>query len=325
MSNLGKAQTDLFSSLVEEPKLHPGFRALRDSSYHRNARFYINTLYSRMGKPSKTFMRHFQGSGFHSHLFEIACFAYLESSGLNPNRTHQSPDFLASRNGLSLAFEATTANPETQISDISLLQMKEFSQEEIELKANVEFPRRIASILNKKLKLNYEQLPHCEGKPLILMVAPFFESGSVFYTDESLLNCLYENNRDRRGFFFRKETEAISAIMYCNAFTVPRFFRLSTIFDESADIFAIREGWYYAPQPDGGLEIRSYEFPVGASSSPEESWAEGVTVFHNPNANIPISTTLLPCSSHFSFQDDGLTREVYGFHPLTSFMRMYPK
>lgn len=316
---------DLFTPLVDDHKLHPQFRALRDLEYHWDTRLYINTLYNRMGRPSRTFIRHFQADGFHSHLFEIACFAYLESAGLKPEREHSSPDFLASKNGFGLAFEATTANPKIRASDISLFQMEELSKQVIEEKSIVEFPRRMASILNKKLRLNYDKLPQCEGKPLILMVAPFFEPGSVFYIDESLLNCLYGINSETLGFFSLDKAESISAIMYCNAFTVPRFFRLATTFDESANIIATREGWYCAPQPDGGIEMREYKFLMDDPFSPKESWAEGVTIFHNPNAQIPISTTLLPSSSHFSVQDGGLIREVHGFHPLTSFMRMYPK
>lgn len=316
---------NLFAPLVDEKKYHPQFRSLLASIYHHEARSYINMLYQRMGKPSRTFIQNYQAAGFHSHLFEIACFAYLESAGLNPERPHSSPDFLASHNEFDLAFEATTANPVIQASDISLFEMKELSQQEIEEKANIEFPRRMYAILKKKLRLNYDKLPQCAGKPLVLMVAPFFEPGSAYYIDESLLNCLYGNNSKIPGFFHLEKAESVSAVMYCNAFTVPRFFRLGTTLDDSANLIATREGWYYSPQTDGGLKIREYNFLVGAPSSPQESWAEGVTVFHNPNARIPISTTLLPCSSHFSVQDGGLTREVHGFHPLTSFMRMYPK
>ncbi|OYY43520.1 MAG: hypothetical protein B7Y56_11750 [Gallionellales bacterium 35-53-114] len=313
--------TDLFALHVEEQKLHPQFRSLRDSNYYHEARLHINTLYQRMGTPSKTFISHFQADGFHSHLFEIACFAYLESAALKPKRKHSSPDFLATHNGFNLAFEATTANPVKQASDISLLQMEELSQQEIVEKENVEFPRRMGKILKKKLGLNYDKLP----QPLILMIAPFFEPGSVYYIDESLLNCLYGINNVTPGFFHLEKAKSVSAIMYCNAFTVPRFFRLATTIDDSAKIIATREGLYYAPQSDGGIEIREYKFLVDKPSSPKESWAEGVTVFHNPNALHPIPTTLLPCTSYFSVNDGFLTREVHGFHPLTSLMKMYPK
>lgn len=317
--------SNLFIPPAGAQLFHPQFRALLESPFHSEAKVYINDLYHRMATPSKTFVRKFQGDGFHSHLFEIACFAYLESTGMKPERRHSAPDFLASLNGFDLAFEAATSNPAKQASDISIFQIEALTQREIEEKVNVEFPRRMASIVKKKLRLNYHKLPHCEGKPLVLMVAPFFEPGSVLYIDESLLNCLYGIHNETPGLFQLEDARSVSAVMYCNGFTVPRFFRLATTLDDTANIIATREGWYCSPLTDDDIEMREYKFLVGDPSSPQESWAEGVTIFHNPNAQFPIPTTLLPCTSYFSVQDGLLIREVHGFHPLTSFMRMYPK
>lgn len=315
---------DLFSPLVADDRLHPQFRALRDSDAHASARALINELYCRMGLPGKSFALHFQGAGFHSHLFEIACFAYLESAGLCPQRTHSSPDFLALCNGHSLAFEATTANPPfDQRADISLHRLEALSEEEIEYRANVEFPRRIGAILRKKLKRNYNNLPHCVGVPIILMVAPFFEPGSVYYTDESLLDCLYGITGESPGFFLQEEATSISAILYCNSFTVPRFFRMAASLNGRSDLAAIREGMCYLPQPNGDLLLSEYRYRVGEPSSPPEFWSQGVTAFFNPNADVPVKQECLPSTSDFSVQQGYLTREVRGFHPLTSFMPIF--
>ncbi len=321
MSNL----SDIFSPAVSEEKFHPQFSALLNSPFHGEARLLINTLYQRMGKPSKAFIRKFQTDNFHSHLFEIACFAYLESAGLKPCRDSDSPDFLASRDGFNLAIEATTANPpKNQAADISLVQMKALSKEELVQKVEVEFPRRMFSILKKKINHQYDQLPQCEGRPLVLMVAPFFEPGSVFYTDESLVDCLYGIEDSTTGLFSLPEAEAISAVLYCNAFTVPRFFRLAIPLDNTAKVSAIREGTYCAVESDGELVVREYQYRVGHHSSPEETWHEGVTLFLNHNARIPISKEILPHTSSFSIEGGGLVREVQGFHPMTSFMWIYP-
>lgn len=215
---------DIFSPTVSEGRFHPQFRDLLNSPYHVEARLLINALYQKMGKPSKSFIRKFQADGFHSHLFEIACFAYLESAGLCPERNHQSPDFMASHDEVQLAIEVTTANPPgEQAADISVRRMENLSAKEIEEKVTVEFPRRMMSILKKKLEFQYDKLPHCIGKPLVLMVAPFFEAGSVYYTDESLIDCLYGIHQSP-GFFDLPNAESVSAVLYCNAFTVPRFF-----------------------------------------------------------------------------------------------------
>lgn len=258
------------------------------------------------------------------HLFEIACFAYLESAGLKPNRIQSSPDFLASCDGLNLAIEVTTANPpKNQAADISLLQLENLSEEELAHKVNHEFPRRMFSILNKKLNHQYDKLPQCAGSPLILMVAPFFEAGSVYYTDDALVDCLYGINDTTTGFFSHSNVESVSAVLYCNTFTVPRFFRLATPLDDTAKISATREGMYYAVDSGSELSIREYQYRVGSHSSPKESWFEGVTLFLNPNALLPISKDILPCTSSFSVEDSYLIREVHGFHPVTSFMHIH--
>lgn len=278
-----------------------------------------------MGKPSKSFIRNFQTDGFHSHLFEIACFAYLKSAGLIIDRTFHAPDFLATRDGVNIALEATTANPqENQAADISILQMKELSDKEIAYKTNKEFPRRMISLLKKKLAHKYDELPQCANRPLILMIAPFFEPGAVYYTDESLVDCLYGISGTETGFFFHPNSGSISAVLYCNAFTVPRFFRLATPLDDTPRIItATRTGMYYATEPDGSLSEREYHYPIGASGSPEETWHQGVTLFLNPNARLPIPKDFLPCTSSFSIQDNYLVREVYGFHPMTSYMQIH--
>jgi hypothetical protein len=183
---------DIFAATMPEAKTHPQFRALRDSQFHGEARSLMNELYTRMGDPNGNFIYDFQGDGFHSRVFELACFAYLESAGFSLDRSNEKPDFLAHRGEFTLAIEATTANPSTgRHTDISVLQMPELSEEQIADKVINDFPRRMSSILNRKLKHKYHQLPQCTGKPLVLMIAPFFEAGSVFYTDEGLVECLY--------------------------------------------------------------------------------------------------------------------------------------
>ncbi len=317
---------DLFASAVAEYRLHPAFRALRDSPFHNEAKSLMNALYQRMGDPNGNYLGDFQADGFHTRLFELACFAYLESAGFKLDHSHESPDFLASRDGINLAVEATTANPPNgRDTDISVSRMEELSAEKLFEKVNQEFPRRMASILRKKLNHRYHELPQCKGKPLILMVAPFFEPGAVFYNDDALVGCLYglgeaADSRSTIPFFSQPEAESVSAVLYCNAFTVPRFFRLATRLDETEKLVAMRYGVCYVEHSETQLSLREFEYRVGSPSSPKETWSEGVTLFLNPNASVPVSPELLPSTSMFSVRDGCLVRDVQGFHPVVSCM-----
>ena len=102
--------------------------------------------------------------------------------------------------------------------------MEQLSADEISEKVEAEFPRRMSSILRKKLAYRYHELPQCKGKPLILMIAPFFEAGSVFYTDEALIDSLYRNKAITKAFFLEVNAASI------NCCSLLQRFHRSTLF-----------------------------------------------------------------------------------------------
>lgn len=317
--------SDLFATIVDESRLHRQFRDLRDQPDYAAARALMNDLYSRMGDPNGNFIAGFQGRGFHSRLFELACFAYLESANLKIDRSFEQPDFLASRDGVMIAVESVTANPpHDQGLDIAIDQMAKLPDREILEKVSYEFPKRIVAILRKKLSKRYHHAPHVSGRPLIFMVAPNFEAGSAFYTDDALLYSLYgppESDpiwQGRPAFFWNKQAASISAVLYCNAFSVSRFFRLAL--REDSTITAIRSGVCYRQHSSSDLAACQFEYEVGDPAAPRETWGEGVTLFHNPFASHPLPERFLPASSTISIQDGYVYREVLGFHPLVSYM-----
>ncbi len=319
---------DLFKQIVKAEVTHSGFCALRDSPVHGGARTLMNQLFARMGDPDGKFVNEFQGPGFHSHLFELACFAYLEEAGFRAERSHTRPDFLVSKNGIDLALECTTANPrDGRGKDISVANMEDLTEAELVEKVEVEFPRRVIRCLLAKLKKNYHLLPQCAGKPIVLLVAPFFESGSVLYSDVSLAKAFFGGPPDDEyvdePFFLQEAVRRISAVLYCNAFQVSKFFRMNTDFSSSSAWTAVREGKCFVVSPDSEYELLNFRFRMGDPSIPEEHWSEGVTLFENPFAEIPLPAGILPCSSKISLQDGYVYRNVYGFHPLATGMRVW--
>ena len=311
---------DLFGLRIPEARLHSAFRALRDSPFHDAARSLMNSLYQRMGDRKSTFINGFQGEGFHSHLFELACFAYLEDALFRVERPDPSPDFLVTAAaGNVIALEATTANPTAgRMTDISLRSLSDISHGEIIERVGHEFPKRMRSILMRKLMKRYHERPNCEGLPLVLMVSPFFEAGSTTYVDLSLLNLLYGHSNvadGSGGLFYDPAGAQVSGVLFTNAFTVSRFLRLATPW-ETADFVAEREGVCY--QPDDPGPTYGFRYRMGAPETPRETWAEGVTLFLNPNAMNPLSEGALPCSCLYGCDDTGVYRIISGFHPLSS-------
>lgn len=323
-----KAAVDLFAPVADRARLHPQFAELLGSPIHQHARVFMAQLARRMGDPNGNFIRDFQTDGFHSRLFELGCFAYLEEAGLSLDRRYEQPDFLVSKNGIHAAIEAVTANPPTgQGTDISLRQMEQLSEDQILEKVSREFPRRMAKVLGRKLSHNYHDLPQCKGKPLVLVTGPFFEAGANFYTDDALFHPLFgtPDGRDEfEPFFQRDDAQHVSAVLYCNQFTVSKFLRLSTDLAALDWMNAKWGGTCFRNRDDESYEISRFNFNLRAPDKPKESWAHGVTLFENPYARHPLPQGLLPASSRVFVDVDGIvTRNVTEFHPVVSFMEMY--
>lgn len=313
---------DLFIVSHRGPELHPQFQALASSPVHANARALMNALYGRMGDSDGNFIADFQQHGFHTRLFELACFAYLESAGFTCDRSQKTPDFVASKGAHRVAIEATTANAPTERGgrrrDISVRAIEDWDDATLNEKLTREFPRRVASALWKKARRRYDQLPHCVGTPLVLAVAPFFEPGSLYFTDDALFDRLYVGADDQPAFFDQAEVAGVSAVLFCNQFTVPRFFRLAV---QPPGTRCRRQGFALRDLNAEKFERLEYAYELGDTAAAEETWSQGITIFENPRARIPLPSGLLPSTSRFVFRERRIFREVNGFHTLTSFMQ----
>jgi hypothetical protein len=53
-----------------------------------------------------------------------------------------------------------------------------------------------------------------------------------------------------------------------------------------------------------------------------ETWAEGVMMYHNPNAEIPVDRNLFPSIGHCYFGDGKLVSYLPDFHPFGSITHM---
>jgi hypothetical protein len=217
-----------------------------------------------------------------------------------------------------------TANPPTgQASDISLKNLELLSQADIHDKSSRAFPARVVRSLEKKLRHRYHELAHCRGKPLVFMIAPFFEAGANFYVDEALLYALFgppkDMPREAVPFFEREESAPVSAVLYCNQFTVSRFLRLATDFTAEGGLRGTRRGVFYREHDADTVALKEFVHELGSPDTPKESWSEGVTIFENPCADIPLPRGLLPATCRFHVKDGYVTREVGAFHPVVSF------
>jgi hypothetical protein len=295
----------LFSGVTAESKLHPNFKALRDSQHHDPTRRLMDDLFVQLGSP-RPFVQDFQSGGFHGRIFELGCYAYLKASGLSVDYRLDSPDFIVSRHGVAAAIEATVASPsDNQLEDISIEKLAARSDGEILDRVTNDFPIRMARVLEKKLRHRYWEQPQSAGKPLVIAVAPFFEAGSVTYTDDALLGYLYgfaehhqyDGRKAPSGFFLRPDVRHVSAVLFTNQFTVPRFYRLGSDSSVNRRLVATREGCHYQGGAGSEIECGEYRYQLGHPSAPDEPWWQGVTLFLNPLAATPLPEQFLRCTS----------------------------
>lgn len=348
-----KAQAlgDLFDPVVPGERRHTAFESLRKSAFHGTTRRYMNDLAQRMGDPDGNLVMEFQSQGFHARVFELACFAYLDASNMNVDRSTVRPDFMVARGGAIVAgIEAVTSHAtEGQLTDVSLFALRSESTEDVIDKCANDFPIRIGRALNNKLRKAYWSLPHCSDVPLVLAIGPFHEPGCGTYIDESLARYLYGVDRSaeragdrwirsqspvrqhdyagrsiQSGFFSYAEAENVSAIIYANQWTVSRFDRIARQAGGwSAELVGTRRGSYLLRGDE--FANRQFEHRLGDVATPDETWWEGITIFHNPNALRPLEEGALRCTSTFRVRDGLVEREVYEFHPLTSWMHIQVK
>jgi hypothetical protein len=312
--------SDLFEPVISPDSFHPQFSDLRNSPFHGPARQLMNELHARMGDPERNFVQDFQGAGFHARAVEICCYAYLEEAGMRIERSFAFPDFIARRDGVAVAIEVVTSNPsDLESRDVSAARMEPLTDEEVDKRASTDFPRKVLRGLSRKARRNYQQHAHVGGLPLVVLVSPFHEAGSNFYIDESLLPALFPLDPEglETPFFFKEGTENISAVAYCNAFTVSKCFRMADPGFVAANFIAERSGSAFF---EGRSTLHGFRYHVGHPATPIETWFEGITMIINPNAAVPLPDGLLPASSTFSVVGDRLERSVRGFHPLASTM-----
>jgi len=109
----------------------------------------------------------------------------------------------------------------------------------------------------------------------VLMVAPFFEAGSNFYTDDALFYPLFGGpkgwDNEIFPFFHREEAAAVSAVLYCNQFTVSKFFRVATDFAVSGAQDTVREGLCYRRHGIDEHALSDFTHQLGSPATPTET------------------------------------------------------
>ena len=334
---------DLFTPIVPVEKQHHYFTSLAREESFIPAKTVINELMPHFIDIDGNFVEQFQTTGFDARLWELYLNTYLSEEGLFFDRGHHAPDFLVKKYGKEVAIEAVIVgrkeeNPVSPFRDFN----KVMHPSEVEEKQENEMPIKFGSPLYTKLKKEYWKLEHVQGKPLIFAIADFHDDQSMQWSSTALINYLYgvkhefhhdENNQlvitaskiDKHelgekvipsGYFFQPDSENISAIMFSASGTISKFNRIGKQAGfGSKNIIMHRFGTCH-DHDDNAFLPKQFMYEVTTKTN--ETWAEGLSIFHNPNAKYPVPEELFPSVAHHYFEDGQIISHLPEFYPYSS-------
>jgi hypothetical protein len=222
-----------------------------------------------------------------------------------------------------------------RISDLTIEERREYQRHEM--------PIRFGSPLLSKLQAKYWELEHCRQMPFVIAIEAFHDDDSLGITDSVLAGYLFGLQQkgawDGAGqlvietqaikehvigekvvpsnFFEQPGGEHVSAIVFTNSGTFPKFSRMGYqhgIGNDTVDI--IRTGFCF--NPDRNAADPTF-FTYTLDEPPlVEPWGQGLVVLQNPKSLHPVPRDFFIEASQGYLEDGRLKFEHPGWHPFSS-------
>lgn len=346
------ATIDLFADTDKHfSNLHSQYRSLRDSRGYRPARQLLRELQAHFIDPDGNFVEQFQTTGFDSRTLELYLFAMFRDSGFTIDRSHQRPDFMISRDGITVAVEAVTASPTSNLGIQQYMALPtHMDRQEREAYIKNGIPIRLGSPLYTKLQAKYWEEPHVAGKPFVIAIQDFHRPGSLLSSSVALTSYLfgqgqewyhdadgklvitevpldYHQNGVKRipsGFFNLPNAENVSAVLFTNVGTIPKFLRMAHQGSyRDPDLKVMRWGNCY--RHDSNAEHPApFIYEVGARDGIRETWQQGSVLIKNPKAVYPLPVNWFGAGVEEELvEGKSVTHMIEPFIPYNSLTQIY--
>jgi hypothetical protein len=334
---------DFFRSVVRSERLNETFKSVSGSLGYSPAQEIIAAMMYYFEDPDGNFVEQFQTTGFDARVWELYLFAALHELGYAFDRSFPAPDYFC--NGLKGRFfvEAVTVNPTIQ-NGVSVECGPPKDKVEYLRYLEEYLPIKFGSALYSKLKRHYWDLPHVADNPIVLAIQDFHFPHSMAWSEPSVAPYLYGKRYSARhdetgtliiepktidqhswgdkvipsGFFFQPGAEHISAVITNSQGTISKFNRMGFLAGFGSRLVEMtRYGTRYVHDPN---TARSEAFTQQVNASTfSETWVEGMNVYHNPRALVPLRAQMLPTAAHHRLTDTGMLGSVIPeFHPYGS-------
>ncbi len=347
-------------SVTHTGKLHPYFEVLNDVG-HMPARSALKEIGPWLAPSDPHFVKEFQTTAFDQRLWELYLWAAFRELGLDVEQP-EAPDFSCSAPGVAFTVEATVVSPSTSgpLATHPEPSTPEEQGEFLKHYMPMKFGSSLTSKLNKKNAAGepYWGRPETKGKPFIIAIADFHNPGnldqlklaSMTYSHSALWPYLYgkrvtfESKANGTGywrvvegeehvyggktvptgFFDLPGAENVSAVLFSNAGTLPKFNRMGLRAGFVPENYLYyRSGLRYDPSPNAYVGIPFHEDVL--SPAYEEYWSDELQLFHNPNAKNPILPSKFGGITQHFFKDGDLhsiTPESAVISSVTSVLRV---
>lgn len=340
------APIDFFTPVRPAAVLNPDFSTLISQETFSPAMGIIEPMMRWYEDVDGNFIEQFQTTGFDQRIWELYLFATLIENGIELDRSDSIPDFVCSGLRGGFTMEAVTVGPTRQGGTIVPPPTRATPEDQL-LFLEDYMPIKFGSALFSKLGKRYWERPNVAGGPFVLAIADFSERGSMIHTRSALERYLYgmgvDDGTDAEGalewryrpieshsfggktipsgFFRLPDAVNVSAVISSTAGTIAKFNRMGLKAGfGSGRVLMIREGTVVDHDPDARFP-KMFKVIVNAPGY-EESWTEGVSVYHNPNALHPLDPGLFPDAAHHFQEPDGRLRSFTpDFYPLGSVTR----
>ncbi len=300
---------DLFGKLDNEKQIHPNYELLKTSISLSSAKEVIKEVSYHYKDIDGNFIDQFQSlNGFDSRVWELYLYCFFREQFFSFKRNYNAPDYMIEKLNEEIAVEAVIISRKT-----SLEETEPKNQNEIEEKLKNEIPLLYGSAIFDKMKKKYWEKEHVKNKPFAIAIADFHDTMSMIWTFNSLSEYLYgykyEHSFDDSGeliikpvkvndytkpngtkipsgFFFLPGSENVSAVIFSSSGTLSKFNRMGKQAGLGSEkLNLVRMGNYYNHNPNAAVP-NTITYPVNENSP--ETWSEGVMIFHNPNAKLPL-------------------------------------
>ncbi|MFC5694890.1 hypothetical protein ACFPU0_04865 [Pseudomonas sp. GCM10022186] len=320
----------IFAAKVPEHKRNRYLKMLLNDPTYYPARVTMEELAHWFEDPDGIFIRGLQGNEFNSRLFELYLQAAFYELDFLIDHSHPQPDYLLSKGGMVVAVEAATVaelegeeeRVEKRLDEGAIAAVLEHVENEMPFK----FQRTLAKKVRHKpepLKVPYWELPHTKGHPFVIAVHDYSMGLSMAASQGALQKLLYglelvdgkmvpierheHNGRTiSSNFFAQAGNRHVSAVMLVTGATIPKFNRMGRLAGirsktSMAKVSGLRTDAQGVIQPfKAVVEDPRYH----------EAWHDGIFMFHNPNAAIPLEPELFHRVIH-CFRDGDNLKEYF--------------